>query len=73
MSSTATAEAIGILVVFLGGVGLGILTIVSMAIRREDRRLSLTHIPPNAVTRGARVLTGVGSVRTTDTWTEPRP
>lgn len=65
------AEVFGILAVFLGGVAMGILVIVSLAINREDRRLSLPGPAPDAAARGARVLTGVRSlnVRLPDTWT----
>jgi hypothetical protein len=61
MSGGAAAEAITILAMFLGGVALGILVIVSRAIKKEDRSGSLTGSAPDAATRGARVLTGVGS------------
>jgi hypothetical protein len=75
MSITATAEVFGVLVIFLGGVALGILVIVSVAIKREDRKFSLTHDAPDAATRGARVLTGVGcrSIQLPDTWTKAQP
>ncbi len=71
MSMIATAEVFGILAVFLGGVVLGILVVVSAAIKREDRRLSLTRAAPDAAARGARLLTGAGNrnIQTPDTWT----
>ncbi len=61
MSGGAAAEAIAILALFLGGIMLGVLVIVSRAIKREDRSGSLTGAAPGAAARGARVLTGVGS------------
>lgn len=61
MSGGEAAEVIVILAIFLGGVVFGVLVIVSAAIKREDRRGSLTGTAPNAAARGARVLTGVGS------------
>ncbi len=61
MSGGAAAEAIVILAIFLGGIVLGMLVIVSRAIKREDRSGSLTGQAPDAAARGARVLTGVGS------------
>lgn len=61
MNGGAAAEAIVILALFLGGVVLGILMIVSSSIKKEDRSGSLTGRAPDAASRGARVLTGVGS------------
>ena len=61
MSGGTAAEAILILAMFLGGVVLGILVVVSRAIKKEDRSGSLTGVAPDAAARGARVLTGVGS------------
>jgi hypothetical protein len=54
-------EVIVMLAIFLGGITGGALVIVCRAIKREDRRYSLTQSAPDAVTRGTRVLTGVGS------------
>jgi len=61
MSGMDAAEGIVLLAIFLGGVVLGLLVVVSMAIKREDRKLTLTRQAPDAAARGARVLTGVGS------------
>lgn len=61
MSGGAAAEAIVILALFLSGIVLGMLVVVSRAIKREDRSGSLTGVAPDAAARGARVLTGVGS------------
>jgi hypothetical protein len=61
MSGGEAAEVIAILAMFLGGIAFGVVIIVSMAIKREDRQLSLTRMAPDAAARGARVLTGVGS------------
>lgn len=57
---SAAAEVIVLLAVFLGGVVLGLLVIVSVSIKREERRFTLTHQPPDAAARGTRLLTGVG-------------
>jgi Na+-driven multidrug efflux pump len=61
MSGGVAAEVIAILAMFLGGVACGVVVIVSRAIKREDRKRSLTERAPDAAARGARVLTGVGS------------
>jgi len=42
------------------GLVIGIIAIVAMAVRREDRQYSLTRQAPGAVARGVRRLTGVG-------------
>jgi hypothetical protein len=52
--------AIFILAVFLAGVVLGVVGMVSVAIRREDHRFSLAGAAPSAGLRGARRLTGFG-------------
>jgi hypothetical protein len=42
------------------GLVIGIIAIVAMAVRREDRQYSLTRQAPGAAARGVRRLTGVG-------------
>lgn len=54
------AVAIGMALVFALGVMLGVIAMVSMASNREDRLGTLTGQPPDALTRGARRLNGVG-------------
>jgi hypothetical protein len=61
MNGGTAAEAIAIFAMFLGGVTFGVLAVVCAAIKREDRKLSLTGAAPDAAARGTRVLTGVGS------------
>jgi hypothetical protein len=61
MSGIEATEAIALLAIFLGGVVFGVIVIVSLAIKREDRRLSLSRKETDPITRGARILTGVGS------------
>jgi hypothetical protein len=41
------------------GLGLGVLVVVSLAIHREDRQLSLTADVASRAARGTRALTGV--------------
>jgi hypothetical protein len=60
MSGIEATDAIGILAIFLGGIVLGVVLIVSAAIRREDRRFSLNGAAPDFLTRGARILIRVG-------------
>ena len=61
MSSIQAAHAIEILATFLGGIALGVVVIVSLAIKREERRRSLRGAAPDLVTRGARILVRFGS------------
>jgi hypothetical protein len=61
MSGGVAAEVIFMLAIFLGGVAGGALVIMSRAIKREDRRFSVTRPAPDALTRGTRVFTGLGS------------
>jgi len=58
MGGVGAVVAIMVLVGFLGGIMAGIILIVSVASRREDRRYSLTSKAPDATCRGARWLTG---------------
>jgi hypothetical protein len=70
MSGTEAAEAIMILAVFLGGIVAGLMVIVALAIRREDRRYSLSGAAPDFATRGTRLLIRVGcrGPRVWDRW-----
>jgi len=58
--SGAAAVAYLILAVFLGGVTLGVVAVVAVAVRREDRLYSLDGAAPGAAARGARWLTRFG-------------
>jgi hypothetical protein len=60
MDSITVVVAIGMGLVFGTGVIVGVIAMVAMAIRREDRRGSLTQPPPDVLARGARRLNGVG-------------
>jgi hypothetical protein len=70
VSGVEAGEVIAMLAIFLIGVTFGVVVIVSVAIRREDKRCTLTHRSalsrraPDAAARGARLLTGVGSRNT---------
>ena len=54
MSGSAASVAYLILAVFLGGVVLGAVAMVAVAVRKEERQFSLTGAAPGAATRGAR-------------------
>lgn len=54
------AMGIGMALVFSLGIILGIIVMISMAVRREDKRYTLTGEAPGIVARGVRRLTGVG-------------
>lgn len=64
MIGSAASVAYLILVVFIGGVTLGMLAMVAVAIRREDRRFSLSGAAPGAAARGTRWLTRFGGAGT---------
>ena len=58
--SSAASVAFLILAVFLSGVAIGVVAMVAIAVRREDRLYSLDGPAPGAVARGARFLTRFG-------------
>ena len=58
--SSAASVAYLILATFLGGVTLGVVAMVAVAIKREDRLYSLDGAAPGAAARGARFLTRFG-------------
>jgi hypothetical protein len=60
MDRIMLAVAIGMILVFGTGFLAGIIAMVAMAVRREDRGHSLTGEPPGAAARGVRRLVGVG-------------
>jgi hypothetical protein len=60
MSGSEAVLGVVFLAVFLAGVMIGLVIVVSIASNREDRNNSLTREPPDAATRGARRLTGAG-------------
>jgi hypothetical protein len=64
MGGNAAAVAYLILAVFLAGVTLGVVAMVAIAVKREDRLYSLSGMAPGAAARGARWLTRFGGVGT---------
>ena len=60
MDRIVVAVAIGTALVFVTGIMAGVIIMVAMAIRNEDKLQSLTRQPPGAAARGARRLNGVG-------------
>lgn len=61
MAGSGIVVAIVILVVFLGGGVIGLIAMVAVAVRREERLFSLSGDAPDAVTKGTRRLTAAGS------------
>jgi len=45
--------------IFVVGIMVGIIAIVSLGVRREERDFSLTREAPDQLTRGARAMTGL--------------
>lgn len=64
MGGSAASVAFLILATFLGGVTLGVVAMVSVAIKKEDRLYSLDGAAPGAAARGARFLTRFGGAGT---------
>ena len=60
MNGSAASVAYLILAVFFGGVTLGVVAMVAVAVRKEDRLYSLSGAAPGAAARGARWLTRFG-------------
>ncbi len=60
MNGSMASAGFIFLAIFLGGVVIGIVAAVAVAIRREDRRYSLSGVAPGVVARGARRLNGFG-------------
>lgn len=59
MSGAEAAVAIFSLIAFIAGAVVGVVVIVAIASRREDRLFTLTGQAPDAMCRGARRFTGV--------------
>lgn len=57
MSGVVVAVTVAL---FLGGVVTGVIAVIALAIRREDRRYTLVREAPDRISRSARRLTGVG-------------
>jgi hypothetical protein len=60
MDRILVAVAIGMGLVFGTGMMVGVVAMIAMAVRREDRRYTLTGNAPDAAARGVRRLAGVG-------------
>ncbi len=62
MNRVEVMVAILLLIAFIGGIVIGVVVIVSVASRREDRLYSLTNEAPDPLCEGTRRLIGA-SVR----------
>lgn len=60
MDRIMVAAAIGAGLVFVTGILIGVMTMIAMAVRKEDRLGTLTSTPPSAMARGVRRMAGVG-------------
>lgn len=74
MGGIDAGVAILLLIALVAGISIGIVVVVSIASRREDRLYSLDGKAPDPACRGARWLTGV-TTRGPRAWedTGPRP
>ncbi|HTX27101.1 MAG TPA: hypothetical protein VME19_08805 [Streptosporangiaceae bacterium] len=57
--------------VFLGGIMIGVLAVMAVAIRREDRRHTLVGEAPDRMSRNTRRLTGMTRVGMDDEFLRP--
>ena len=64
MSGSAASVGYFILAAFFGGDTLGVVAMVAIAVKREDRQYSLSGAAPGAAARGARWLTRFGGAGT---------
>ena len=64
MTGSAAFAAYGIFAGFVAGIVIGVIAMVAVAIRREEKRYSLSGAAPGPVTGGVRWLTGFGSAGT---------
>jgi hypothetical protein len=60
MNGGAAAAGFIYLAIFLGGVVLGVIAMVAVSVRREDRLFSLSGAAPGAAARGTRWLVRFG-------------
>jgi hypothetical protein len=56
MAGLVIASAVS---VFLGGLVIGVIAVIAIAVRREDRRYTLAVAAPDRLSRNTRVLIGV--------------
>jgi hypothetical protein len=64
MSGSGASVAYLILATFFGGFWLGVIAMVAVAVRKEDRLFSLSGAAPGPAARGARRLTRFGGAGT---------
>ena len=57
MAGVVVASAVS---AFLGGLVIGVIVVIAIAVRREDRCYSLAGDAPDRLSRNTRRLTGVG-------------
>lgn len=72
MGGIDAGVAILLLIALVAGIAIGIVVVVSIASRREDRLFSLDGKAPDAACRGARLLTGV-TMRGPRAWDDTGP
>lgn len=65
--SMAIAVILIVLVIFAAGAAAGVILLVTLGVRREERDFSLTRRAPDQLTQGARLLTGLYVRQRTDT------
>jgi hypothetical protein len=50
----------GAVALFLGGIAVGVIAVVALAVRQEDRAFSIAGDAPDRMSRSARRLNGLG-------------
>lgn len=55
------ASVVIAIALFLGGIAFGVIAVVAISVRREDRAFSIAGDAPDRISRSARRLNGLGS------------
>jgi hypothetical protein len=60
MLEASMASVVIAIALFLGGIMVGVIAVVAISVRREDRAFSIAGDAPDRISRSARRLNGLG-------------
>jgi hypothetical protein len=60
MLEASMASVVIAIALFLGGITVGVIAVVAVSVRREDRAFSIAGDAPDRISRSARRLNGFG-------------
>jgi hypothetical protein len=60
MLEASMASVVIAIALFLGGITVGVIAVVAVSVRREDRAFTIAGDAPDRISRGARRLNGLG-------------